>query len=62
MVSNPKAFTDAVHSVFGSLSGYTHMSVKQLDERLKRAERGELTGFESSATVEASKKASGADL
>jgi hypothetical protein len=53
MVSNPKAFTDAVHSAFGSLSGYTHMSVKQLDERLKRAERGEFTGFESSATVEA---------
>lgn len=45
-----------MHSAFGNLSGYTHMSVKQLDERLKRAEEGEFIGFESPAIVRAFNK------
>lgn len=44
-------FPAAVTSAFGALSGYTHASVRQLDERLRRAEKGEWTGFESAATL-----------
>lgn len=46
-----KPFRDAVTSAFGALSGYTHASKQQLDERLRRAARGEWTGFESAATL-----------
>jgi hypothetical protein len=53
MVPDAKAFTDAVHSAFGNLSGFTHMSSKQLEERLIRAGRGEFSGFESARTLEA---------
>lgn len=53
MVPDAKAFAGAVHSAFGSLSGFTHMSSKQLEERLGRAARGEFSGFESVRTLEA---------
>jgi hypothetical protein len=53
MVPDAKAFASAVHSAFGSLSGFTHMSSKQLEERLGQAARGEFSGFESVRTLEA---------
>jgi hypothetical protein len=52
MLADPTSLRDAVHSAFGSLSSYTHLSTRQLDERLRRAERGEYIGFESAATLE----------
>lgn len=53
MVGPSEEFTAAVHSAFGHLSGYTHLSKRQLDERLQRAERGEFIGFESAETLDA---------
>lgn len=56
MVEDPGTLRGAVHSAFGALSGYTHLSKRQLDERLARAARGEFAGFESAATLEAFNK------
>lgn len=56
MVADPSKLRGAVHSAFGALSGYTHLSKRQLDERLARATRGEFAGFESAATLEAFNK------
>jgi len=53
MLKEPNHLTGAVHSAFGALSGYTHLSKKQLDERLQRASRGEFSGFENAGTLEA---------
>ncbi len=53
MLAEPKLLKATAHSAFGNLSGYTHPSKRQLDEQLRRAERGEYSGFESSATLEA---------
>lgn len=53
MLADPASLKATVHSAFGNLSGYTHLSKRQLDERLRRAERGEYGGFESAATLEA---------
>jgi hypothetical protein len=43
----------AVRSAFGALSGYTHVSKRQLEERYRRVTRGEFIGFESAATLRA---------
>lgn len=43
----------AVRSAFGALSGYTHVSKRQLEERYRRVGRGEFIGFESAATLRA---------
>lgn len=53
MLKEPRGLVQAVHSAFGHLSGYTHLSKRQLDERLRRGEQGEYTGFESAATLAA---------
>jgi hypothetical protein len=53
MQSDPKVFRDAVKSTFGALSGYVHVSPKQLRERFRRVARGEVLGFEAPITVEA---------
>ena len=52
MVTDQKEFRDAVTSAFGALSGYVHPSKQQVDERLRRASRGEFTGFEGPKVVE----------
>lgn len=52
MVPDSAAFSGAVHSSFGALSAYTHMSARQLEERFRRAERGEFSGFEGPKTLE----------
>lgn len=46
-------FAYSVHSAFGALSGYTHVSKKSLEERIRRAARGENIGFESASTLRA---------
>lgn len=51
MLPDEKKFRDAVHSAFGNLSRYTHLSRTQLDERLRRADQGEYSGFENAATL-----------
>lgn len=51
IVPNPHEFRSAVHSTFGTLSGYTHVSKRQLEERYRRSERGEFSGFESATTL-----------
>ena len=51
MVIETQRFIEDVHSAFGSLSGYTHPSKTQLDERFRRAGRGEFSGLESVATL-----------
>jgi hypothetical protein len=53
MQPNPKAFRDAVHSSFGALNGFVHVSKRQVEDRLGRASRGEFSGFEGAGTVEA---------
>jgi hypothetical protein len=53
MLNEPDAFRHAVRSAFGVLSGYVHLSERQLKERLVRTERGEFSGFESAKTLEA---------
>jgi hypothetical protein len=53
MVPDPVRVRMAVRSAFGNLSGYTHLSTRQLNERFRRAERGEYIGFESAGTLEA---------
>lgn len=53
MIADAHKLKSAVHSSFGALSGYTHLSKRQLDERLARAARGEFSGFENAKTLEA---------
>lgn len=53
MVRDPVAFQSSVRSAFGALSGYTHVSKHQLDERVRRAQHGEFSGYESARTLEA---------
>lgn len=53
MLPNRDLFTSAVKSSFGKLSGYVHISKPQLDERVRRVERGEFIGFESATTLRA---------
>jgi hypothetical protein len=53
MLPDPATLKTAVRSAFGNLSGYTHLSKTQLEERLRRYARGEFSGFESPATLEA---------
>lgn len=51
---NPLAeFVRAVRSTFGSLSGYTHPSKRQFEERIRRVEVGQFIGFETTATLRA---------
>jgi hypothetical protein len=52
MVADPADFRNAVKSAFGALSGYVHPSRNQVQERLRRAARGEFTGFEGPELVE----------
>lgn len=53
MLSGHDRFTAAVKSAFGSLSSYVHTSKPQLEEQLRRVQRGEHIGFESAATLRA---------
>jgi hypothetical protein len=53
MLQDPPNLAGAVASGFASLSGYTHISTKQLEERVRRASRGEFSGFEGAKTLEA---------
>jgi hypothetical protein len=53
MVPDPADYRDAVRSLFGSLSGYTHVSRPQMEERLRRVGRGEYIGFEQPRTLRA---------
>jgi hypothetical protein len=53
MLPDHKDFCAEVRSAFGALSGYTHVSRKMLDERVRRVSRGEYLGFESPATLRA---------
>lgn len=51
MIPDPESFRNAVASLYGSLSGYTHVSKTQLEERLRRVARGEYIGFELPRTL-----------
>lgn len=53
LVSDPVAFRSAVKQAFAALSGYVHPSQQQIEERLRRAARGEFSGFEGPKVVEA---------
>jgi hypothetical protein len=53
MLRDTSSLTNAVRNAFGALSGYTHLSKKQLEERLQHASHGEYSGFESAATLDA---------
>jgi hypothetical protein len=53
MIPDPLEFVHRFHGAFGALSGYTHVSKPQLEERLRRVERGEFIGFEGPATLRA---------
>ena len=53
LVPQPEEFRGAVKQAFKSLSGYVHPSRSQIDERLRRATRGEFSGFEGPTVVEA---------
>lgn len=53
MLEDPSVLAGAVTSGFGSLSGYTHISITQLEERVRRASRGEFSGFEGAKTLDA---------
>jgi hypothetical protein len=52
MLTEPDEFRSAVKSAFGALSGYVHPSNTQVEERLRRAARGEFAGFEGPKIVE----------
>jgi len=52
LVSDPDAFRSAVKQAFAALSGYVHPSHHQIEERLRRAARGEFSGFEGPKVVE----------
>lgn len=51
LLSDPGEFRRSVHSAFGALSGYTHLSKRMLDERVRRISRGEGMGFEQASTL-----------
>ena len=53
LLPDPDAFRSAVKQAFGALSGYGHPSRLQIEERLRRAARGEFSGFEGPKVVEA---------
>ena len=53
LVSEPGEFRSAVKQAFASLSGYVHPSRPQVEERLRRAARGEFSGFDGPKVVEA---------
>ncbi len=53
LVPQPGEFRGAVKQAFKSLSGYVHPPRSQIDERLRRASRGEFSGFEGPKVVEA---------
>jgi len=53
MLSDPELLANEVRGLFGSLSGYVHVSGTQFDERFVRAKRGELVGFESVKSLRA---------
>lgn len=53
LVPQPDEFRGAVKQAFKSLSAYVHPSRSQIDERLRRAARGEFSGFEGPKVVEA---------
>ncbi len=52
LLPDPNGFTSAVHSTFGALSSFTHVSETQLQERQRRWAHGELVGFEGPATLD----------
>jgi hypothetical protein len=53
MLQDQEKFCAEVHSAFGALSGYTHVSKKMLDERVRRVTQGDYMGFESPKTLRA---------
>lgn len=53
LVAQPDEFRFAVKQAFKSLSGYVHPSRTQIEERLRRAARGEFSGFEGPKVIEA---------
>ncbi|KRF04694.1 hypothetical protein ASH00_13890 [Arthrobacter sp. Soil782] len=53
MLPDREKFCTDVHDAFGALSGYTHVSKKMLDERVRRVSRDEYPGFESARTLRA---------
>jgi hypothetical protein len=48
----PEPFRNAVRQSFASLSGYVHPSREAFEERLRRASRGEFSGFEGPRVLE----------
>jgi hypothetical protein len=56
LVADPDEFRRAVKQSFAALSGYVHPSRPSLEERLRRAERGEFAGFEGPGAIEALNK------
>jgi hypothetical protein len=53
MLQDPDQLRRAVKQSFGALSGYVHPSKKASQERMRHAQRGEFSGFEGPATLEA---------
>src|SRR3954453_14312817 len=53
LVAQPDEFRSAVKHAFKALSGYVRPSRTQIEERLRRAARGEFSGFEGPKVVEA---------
>lgn len=53
LVADEEEFRRAVKQSFAALSGYVHPSRRSLEERLRRAERGESAGFEGPGALEA---------
>lgn len=53
LVPEPGEFRAAVKQAFSTLSSYVHPSPPQVQERLRRAARGEFSGFEGPKVVEA---------
>lgn len=52
MLPDPEPLRQAVTQSFGALSGYVHPSENALQERMRRATRGEFSGFEGPKTLE----------
>jgi hypothetical protein len=53
MLGEPDALRNASKQSFGALSGHVHPSRRSVEERLKRAARGEFSGLEGPQTLEA---------
>jgi hypothetical protein len=53
LVADEGDFRRAVKQSFAALSGYVHPSRRSLEERLQRAGRGEIAGFEGPGALEA---------